>query len=198
MEKSLGILANKEKICALMAYICKKMGEVRFKNMLKIIYFIDEKAVLTTGHPITWLDYYAWKKGPVPYDVYCMKETPEICSEYITITLDKNEKRIVTSANVDEQTLLQEFSDDEITLIDSIIEECKAKTFEELSDRTHSEGSLWKNTAEANGLLFIDSDKTSVKLDFSQLVTSNEELSFIYADAKDCMVFQAAIKKTSC
>jgi 1-deoxy-D-xylulose 5-phosphate reductoisomerase len=37
---------------------------------IKLLYIADEKAIKETGVPITWLNYKAWKFGPVPEDIY--------------------------------------------------------------------------------------------------------------------------------
>jgi len=31
---------------------------------------VDEYSYKEVGAPITWLNYYAWKRGPVPSDIY--------------------------------------------------------------------------------------------------------------------------------
>ena len=33
-------------------------------KLIKLLYIIDEKSVLSTGTPISWLTYYVYKMGP--------------------------------------------------------------------------------------------------------------------------------------
>ena len=60
---------NREKIGHCLIYFSKKQP-ISLTKALKLLFLLDETSVKETGVPITWLDYYAWERGPVANDVY--------------------------------------------------------------------------------------------------------------------------------
>src|SRR3972149_1376061 len=46
-------------------------------KLCKLLYFLDFGHFKETGRSVTGMDYYAWKMGPVPVDLYEEVEAPE-------------------------------------------------------------------------------------------------------------------------
>lgn len=62
-------LAQKKAFNALV-YFAERIKVLYLTKAFKLLYLTDEKAIKETGVPITWLNYKAWKCGPVPEDIY--------------------------------------------------------------------------------------------------------------------------------
>jgi uncharacterized phage-associated protein len=64
---------NRDKNGTLLAYICLNVPGINLRKLLKLVYLIDERFVITRCFPLTWFSYYAWEKGPVASEVYDIK-----------------------------------------------------------------------------------------------------------------------------
>lgn len=64
---------NRDKNGTLLAYICLNVPGINLRKLLKLVYLIDEKFVITRCFPLTWFSYYALKKGPVASEVYVLR-----------------------------------------------------------------------------------------------------------------------------
>ena len=91
---SFGTTVNKEKNGALLAYIAEKDPEIHLRKLLKMVYLIDEKFMVTRGFPLTWFNYQAWEKGPVAPEVYAVKTGA--FSSYVKRQKNQEGKNIVT------------------------------------------------------------------------------------------------------
>ena len=70
---SFGYTVNKEKNGVLLAYLTERIPNVTLRKLLKLVYLTDEKFTIERGFPLTWFNYFAWKKGPVAPEVYDVK-----------------------------------------------------------------------------------------------------------------------------
>ena len=194
MHSSLGISANNKLVGGLIAYLCFRLPGIQLRKLLKVLYLIDEESVRRRGIPITWLDYYAWKKGPVAPEVYAVKDGA--FSDYVLChkaTDDKFHLNSVKQAAYLIDQDMKEMSLWEQELIDDVIDRCKHKSADELTDETHDEDSLWSLTVKENGVVFTESPESSIMIDLCRL-NMDEDRREMYQEAMECMQLKALLK----
>lgn len=187
---SLGITSNKEKVGALLAYLCVRIPDMQLRKLLKILYLIDEESVRLRAIPVTWLEYHAWEKGPVAHEVYDVKNGA--FADYIHCEKKEDGKWHVNALVQHAFQLekeMQKTSLWEKELVERIIEKCKDKSADELTDETHTQDSLWSQTVAENGIDFSKGSKTNFVVDLNRI--NDEDGAAIYSDAKDCLQMQA-------
>ncbi|MCF0212731.1 MAG: SocA family protein [Bacteroidales bacterium] len=191
MHSSLGISANKKLVGGLIAYLCFRMPDIQLRKLLKALYLIDEESVRQRGFPLTWLDYYAWKKGPVAPEVYAVKDGS--FADFVVCKRGKDGKFHLNSVKqaaflVDQD--MMETSEWERELIDSVIDNCKCKSADELTDETHDANSLWSMTVREYGIVFDASSESDVILDLNRL-NLDEDSREVYQEAMECTQLKA-------
>lgn len=187
---SFGNTVNREKNGALLAYIADRNPGIHLRQLLKIVYLIDEKFMEKRGFPLTWFNnYLAWAKGPVAPEVYDVKK--ENFSDYVNCEKNDEGSNIVAPVMkhgylIEKQ--MEAFSVFEKEVIDTVIEACVGKSADELSDITHSKDSLWSRIVEKQNVEFVDG-KSDVEIPLVLLNEHDEEKVAVYQDALDYMQF---------
>lgn len=187
---SLGITSNKEKVGALLAYLCVRIPDMQLRKLLKILYLIDEESVRLRAIPVTWLEYHAWEKGPVAHEVYEVKNGA--LADYLRCEKQEDGKWHVNARVQHAYQLekdMQKMSQWEKELAERIIERCKDLSADQLTDETHTPDSLWSKTVAENGIDFSKESKTDYVVDLNRL--NDDEGAAVYEDALDCMRMQA-------
>lgn len=196
MENNIGIRANKERIGILLSYIGKQIPNLTLRKLIKLIFLIDECSVKEKGYPLTWLNYYAWEKGPVAREIYDVKNNGGLFSEFINVK--KNEENgkymISTNTSFDLETGMTKFSQNQIDMIDSIIEKNRTADEEKLTEITHEEKGAWNDTVKRNNISFKDNSKTNIKVDLIGFFVNREsEMYQDYLEAFDNVCFAASL-----
>lgn len=151
-------------------YLANNVGDFNKTKILKLLFLLEESAIKKYAHPFFGFDFQLWKFGPVLNDVFI-----DLSEENLTL-LNGYIKR--TAANKDEFESAavfndDEFSDNDILLMDMIIKFAKNKTAKDLVNHTHGEKSLWRQSAISSGVLeMLETQKTSSTkylIDFSLL-----------------------------
>lgn len=186
---SFGNTVNREKNGALLAYIADRNPGIHLRQLLKIVYLIDEKFMEKRGFPLTWFNYLAWAKGPVALEVYDVKKGN--FSDYVNCEKNEEGSNIVVPVMkhgylIEKQ--MEAFSVFEKEVIDTVIEACVGKSADELSDITHSKDSLWSRLVEEQNVEFVDG-KSDVEIPLFLLNEHDEEKAAVYQDALDYMQF---------
>jgi uncharacterized phage-associated protein len=182
---SIGFEANEEKIGVLLAYISSKTSELNLRKLIKLIFLIDEFYVKENGYPLTWLDYFAWEKGPVAPEIYDIKNGA--FSKYVKARKNAKDDKyyIYPVSGFYLEGGLELFGEYHLEVIDSILDKYGDFTADQLSEITHQEESLWSKTVSENKLDFKDSGKSDVKLDLISLIKNDEEKFNSYFEALD-------------
>ena len=175
---------NKNKIGNLLAYISSSIPEINLRKLIKIVYLIDERSVVTRGLSITWLDYYVWEKEPVAPCLYEIKDNEGIFANYVSSKKNKEEKYIVMP-EISCQSCKMQFSPKELLLIDSILDEYGRLTADELTEITHRVGGLWDRAQKTYQLNFEQQKQTDVRIDLSDLIVNDEDKMSVYEDARE-------------
>ena len=195
---SLGISVNRAKVGALVAYLSFLMPNIQLRKLLKMVYLIDEESVRRRAIPLTWLDYYAWKKGPVAPEVYDLKTGA--LNDFVSCK-EIDGKCRVSSVKTAEYLIMKDmsvFSEWECSLIDEVYRKFGKKNADELTDETHQENSLWSQVVKEKGLDFSDYSKTECKIDLNRLNESDESARLAYEDAQDALYMQSLINQSKC
>ncbi|CAN5870256.1 hypothetical protein BH11BAC7_BH11BAC7_36670 [soil metagenome] len=188
----------REKISNTILYLTQGR-ETAFVKILKLLYLTDELAVKEEGAPITWLSYYAWKRGPVPVDVYneveamvlnkepISNETSLNLHKYFSTKQDDGTKIICPKSEVD----IGKLSENEIGLLNRILSLYGHMSAQELVDITHDKDSLWLKVVEQNKLdeyFKLNGDRSNYPVDFISLIDTEYKKS-IYTESLDSLRF---------
>ena len=172
-----------EKIGNTVVYICERIPQLSKTKLLKLLYILDELSIKKSGIPFLNLQYKVWKFGPV--------------SEEIFIDLSSNMTllgKYVTRTNKDEHTYLcarvpftdDEFSDNDIELMNSVVEKFGNMDASALIAYTHRPNSPWFNVAKEHAVLELLENETinntELLIDMGQLVSHDPRKSEIYTD----------------
>ena len=173
-----------------LVYLANNVGELNKTKILKLRYLIEEKSIKKFGYPFFGFNFQLWKFGPVLKDIYIdlSEESPQILAKYITrADYDSNLFVPITEFNDDE------FSDNDMFLLDSIVDFARHKNASDLVDFTHAENSLWKLSALKNGvyeqLEAKELNSTEYLIDFSLLFDDNTFQKERYESAVDNLAF---------
>ncbi len=168
-----------DKVGNAIIYLCNGIGPMSKTKILKLIYMLDEISIKKSGIPFFNLPYKVWKFGPVAEDLYV-----ELSSELTILkTYIKKEDSNFTP--------IQSFNDDEFTnndikLMDSLIKTYGGSTAKDLVRFTHRENAPWHIAAVENGILdLLNSEKisnTEIVIDFSTLISHDETKKMIYSE----------------
>lgn len=185
-----------DKLGNALIYLSKHVGEFTKTKILKLLFLLEESSIKKFGHPFFGFDFQIWKFGPVLNDVYIdlSEDGLPLLSAYIKRNdFNNSEFEAVKDFNDDE------FSDNDIALMETIIAFARNKTAKDLVAHTHAENSLWKQSAINYGILEqLETQKTSSTnylIDFSILFENNSFLKDRYEDSKKNLQFINHLKK---
>lgn len=180
----------KNKTGNLIVYMVSRINNLEHKKLTKLLYLVDEYAIKDGGIPITWLEYKAWRFGPVATEIFDIKDTEKnIFSEYVSVKKSADNTNILISlVEFDES----EFSKYDMEIIDEVIETFGTKSFKELVDVTHKDGSPWDIAIKENNV--PPETDTDHVLDLSQLIKNDSEKLAIYQEAEEIAWFRSQIK----
>lgn len=190
-----------DKIGNLLIYLADNIRDLSLTKALKLLYIIDETSMNESGVPVTWLEYKAWKLGPVAPEIWDEVKNGVTCSdsklvgEYIKIEKkldnDLNESLyIVSNAEFNDG----EFSDYEMELIDKIILEFGKKTGNELVKHLHRKGTLWDIEVKKHSLDFeLQRGTSNVAIQLTEKIKDNPLKKLVYMSAFDSLSFECDV-----
>ncbi|MCQ2960548.1 MAG: SocA family protein [Bacteroidales bacterium] len=150
MKKAALTYSDKAKLGNAIVYIAEKVEDLSKTKLLKLLFFMEEYSVCRFQTPFLGMQYEIWQAGPVIKDVFVdLSETPVLLEGYVEKVNKEGNTYIRSIKNFSDE----EFSDNDMLVMDEIISKYGNKTATELVKLTHKEGSLWYNTAKRNGLL---------------------------------------------
>jgi uncharacterized phage-associated protein len=167
-----------EKLGNALIMIVDKVDNPSPTKLLKLVYLLEETSIRRYGIPMFNLNYEVWKFGPVAQELY-VEFTDRV------LLLDKYIERTYNGSNVVVKSKAEfsdgEFNDLELELLEDAIEKLGKLTGSELIDITHRKGSLWYETAKANGVLELllsqQMNTTNFQIDFAQLFSEKDNSS---------------------
>lgn len=175
---------NKIKIGSLLGYISTKIPEITLRKLIKLVFLIDEESVKTRGLSVTWLDYYAWEKGPVAPCIYNIKNSGGLFANYVDVHKNTADKIVVSPKQLNNE-YGQAFSKNELKLIDSVLLKYGHLNADELTEITHSTDGLWYKAKNSNNIDFTaQGGRSDVMIDLSHWIADDLEKLDVYEDAK--------------
>lgn len=159
---------NKARVGNAILYIASKVHDANKTKILKLLYLFEEEMVKKYHIPFFGIPYFVWVYGPVQNDVFVdLSDGPILFGNYIA---KAENGMFVPNASFDED----EFSDAELNIMESVIEEYGQKPASQLVAFLHKDGSLWYKAAKRYGLLESfnsrEANNSSIEIDFSELL----------------------------
>ena len=138
---------DKEKLGNTAVYIASHTKNLSKTKLLKLLYFMEEYSVRRFHTPFLGLPYEVWQAGPVVKDVFIdLSENLVILDGYVTKEVVGDATYILPAKSFSDD----EFSDNDLFVMDEVIRKYGDKTAKELVGITHRKGSLWHKVAERN------------------------------------------------
>lgn len=155
-------LADRSKIGNAVVYIAQRVPNLSKTKLLKLLYLMEEYSVKRYQTPFLGLPFEAWQAGPVAKDIFIdLSETPVILDGYVEKEVEDGKTYIKAATTFSDD----EFSDNDITVMDDTLRRYGNMTAKQLVELTHQKDGLWYATAQRNNLLE----------DFEQKVTNNSD-----------------------
>ena len=176
-----------DKIGNTIVYLSTKIPNLSKTKLLKLLYILDEMSIKKGGIPFINLTYKLWKLGPVSEELLIDLSTNTKLLESYIIKYVKGEK---TYIKPNREFNDDEFSDNDIDLLNYVIDKYGDKNARQLIHYTHRANSPWRNTAiEKNVLDLLENEKinnTDFVIDMSELVAHDERKKEIYNNYLEC------------
>lgn len=172
-----------EKVGNAIIYLSEQIPYLSKTKALKLIYILDELSIKKSGIPFFNLKYKVWKFGPVSEEIFIdLSSRTHILKEYVARKTENERTYIESIAQFNDD----EFSDNDIDLLDFVISKFGAKTANDLITHTHREKSPWYNAALENGVLELleneEISNTEIIIDMGSLISHDDRKTTIYND----------------
>lgn len=172
-----------KKVGNALVYLINNVGHLSKTKALKLIYILDELSIKRSGIPFFNLTYKVWKFGPVSEELFIdLSSDTTMLKDYITKGHGEDYTRLITQATFSDD----EFSDNDIDLLDYVIEKFGGKSAKELISYTHRKKSPWYQSASQHGVLeLLEGEKinnTELVIDLSALIEHDERKKALYDD----------------
>jgi uncharacterized phage-associated protein len=186
-----------DKLGNAVVYLAERIKPLSKTKLLKLIYLIEEYSVRTFGLPFFNLDFTVWRLGPVSRDVFVdlSSDEPVLMVKYIERDVDRDgnvfiKPRVKFSDD--------EFSDNEISLLEDITRTFKDYSASELVQLTHRKHSLWYLTASEHGVLeYLEQgtmNSSEIPIDFARLLEDAPVKKAIYEDQREYLLKSQSLK----
>lgn len=172
-----------DKIGNAIIYLSNNIENLSKTKALKLIYILDELSIKKSGIPFFNLKYKVWKFGPVSEEIFIdLSSEITILKNYIEMASEEG----MTIINPKTKFNDDEFSLNDIDLMDFVIEKFGDKTAKELVSFTHRKNSPWYNSALKNSVLELlrneEINSTEFLVDMASLISHDERKLNIYND----------------
>lgn len=162
-------VSDKEKLGNVVVYIANHVPDLSKTKLLKLLYFMEEYSVKRFHTPFLGLLFEVWQAGPVVKDVFIdLSETPVLLDGFVK----KEVKDGNTYISAIKEFCDDEFSDNDIVVMDDMLKKYGNMTAKQLVNLTHAKGSLWYKVAEQEHLLEAFKEgklnNSSYEIDFSE------------------------------
>ncbi|OQP48943.1 hypothetical protein A4H97_29090 [Niastella yeongjuensis] len=180
-------------------YFSNKIPDLNRTKILSLLFIIEEACIKKFGHHFFGIDFQLWKSGPIIKDIFIdlSYETPILLNEFI-----KQESEHSSNFIANKTFNNDEFSDNDIELMDLIINFASEKSASNLVDHTQSPHSLWRKSAIQYGVLeSLETDllnSTEYTIDFSLLFDNSSMPSYLkerFEESKENLEFVKHLKR---
>ena len=184
-----------DKLGNTLIFLCKNLEKSTKTHLLKLVFIIEEISIMKFGVPFFDLRFDVWKLGPVSKDLFVeLTDELNLLEPYISKIANDGATIISPKKEFSDD----EFSDNEMNLLNEIVDRFKYCTAKELINFTHKKNSLWYNAALRNGVLeLLESGKmttTNIEINMAELVEGDEEKIMIYNSHKEFLTQSKSLK----
>lgn len=156
--------SDKNKLGNTVVYIASHTNNLSKTKLLKLLYFMEEYSVRRFHTPFLGLPFEVWQAGPVVKDVFIdLSETPVILDGFVT----KEVKGDATYIQAAKEFCDDEFSDNDLLVMQEVLKKYGDKSAKELVGLTHQKGTLWYNVASKRHLLPLFEGKMMNNSDYT-------------------------------
>jgi uncharacterized phage-associated protein len=198
---------NNEKIGNVLRYFAQHIPYLPSMKAIKLMFFLDQQAILEKGVPVTWLEYKAWRFGPVPSSIWVEMRHGVVvehplgnCSlgSYVDIQRFENEESGNIEVNIRPKGEFDdnEFSPYEVKLLERIVADFGSLSGYQLSQLSHQENGPWAKTVQIHQLTrrFELGDSTpDVTIDLAAEIEGDTKFE-AYLAAKEALETKAHIR----
>lgn len=172
-----------DKIGNSLIYLSDKIANLSKTKALKLLYILDELSIKRSGIPFFNLKYKVWKFGPVSEEIFIdLSSETTLLKDYVKMESDEGAGFIKACKGFDDN----EFSDNDIELLDFVVSQFGNKTAKELVSHTHRINSPWHKTAKDNLALELlmneEINNTALFVNMEMLVSHDERKKAIYRE----------------
>lgn len=172
-----------DKVGNSLVYMANRIGELSKTKALKLIYILDELSIKKSGVPFFNLRYKVWKFGPVSEEIFIdLSSETTLLKNYIERTSEEGVTLIKPISEFNDD----EFSDNDIDLLDFVIRSFGNKTAKDLISFTHRKNSPWYITATKNAVLELleneEINNTEILIDMSSIISHDDRKKSIYTE----------------
>jgi uncharacterized phage-associated protein len=183
-----------EKMGNAIVYLATHIPDVNKTKLLKLLYVIEEIAIKKYGFPFFNIRFDVWKFGPVSKDLYVeFSDSPDLLAKFIDINKTDDATFIRPIVVFDDD----EFSDNDMALLNYVATTFKNMTAKQLVDFTHRKHAPWYQTALKHGLherfALGQINSTNIEIDFTTLF-EDEKLKAFYLENKELLAFNNHLK----
>ena len=169
-------------------YLSEKINSVSKTKLLKLLYILDELSIKRSGIPFLNLTYKVWKFGPVDENIFVeLSSEPTLLKAYIKKGTD-GDGNVYILPNSEFNN--DEFSKNDLDLLDFVVKEFGGKTAKDLVSYTHRKESPWYNAAKKYAVLDLllneEISNTEYVIDLTELVQHDSRKKEIYEDYLIC------------
>lgn len=184
-----------DKIGNTIVYLAGEVPDLSKTKILKTLFLLEEASIKKYGFPFFGIDFQLWKHGPVAKDIFIdlSEEEPTLLASYIA--RDEQNASVFKAVKV---FCDDEFSDNDIELLQLVTSFVKDKSASTLVKHTHSTNSLWRKSAIKSGVLELLEQElinsTEHNVDFSLLFENNPALLEKFEQVIENMEFSKHLK----
>lgn len=135
---------EREKLINAIIFFAKNTRFLGKTKLCKLLYFLDFEHFKETGRSVTGMDYFAWKMGPVPVDLYEEVDMPEAdLAEKVEFaeTPTRNGSMLVVRPVAEFDN--SHFSKREMRIMRALSEEFRDTRADDMIEATHLENRPW-------------------------------------------------------
>lgn len=146
--KNIIVNHNREKLLNLITYFVKNTKKCYKTKLFKLLYFADFLHFRETGKSITGLCYEAWKRGPVPCDLYFeIKKPKDDFKENIGISGIDERCKFIPKKKFDDRF----FTKRELRILEKVAFIFKDADADLMVESSHLRNEPWHKTIQSKG-----------------------------------------------
>lgn len=143
---------EREKLVEAVLFFAQKVRKLGKTKLFKLLYFLDFEHYQHTGRPVTGLDYFAWRMGPVPVSLFEELGAGDIqWGDKVQFRVTKTAAGEMLAVKALSDFDASHFSRRELRLMNRLAEEYRDANADDMVEATHVENRPWHEIYEVRG-----------------------------------------------